>query len=608
MRLGRYLLYLILLILAGYHSIVHAADATVSSSWRNSTVGAAAVLDLVLTTGDDPLLPADALLEIRVGSQFTVASDASVDDAVLRETLDGTWSVTVDTNANKLTVQRSGTGTEVTSGTQLRFKLTGITNPTRAGRVSVGTMEISDSGAQFTRTLQLPMMEIEPGTIWNAQLALSNLLSGRSVSVMAHMTLSHVVPNDGAIAVYLPYMYGSLPGVTLSSIAGLNGDFTISTKNNAIWIKRDLGSGTDSAEMQDVAIVLKGIIHPLLEGPLGPSVLLQTLDSANRIIDQAYVDTSDNVLAKARVVFSSLSLPVTEGDATGGHYTVSLSAPPYGNTALTLAVGDSTSREKLTLDPESVIFSASNWSTPTKITVTASNDYVVSGSSTEESIVRIGHTIVTGDSGNSFAMIDEVNVHISENDFPAVHLSERFLAVVEGLRNDSYQISLLSQPSNDVVIQMTPQDLFIETFPDQVVFTTNSWNTPKIINVVASLTASTARATSGIFHQLSSADANYNGKSDRVFPRTKFWYTTSRLRWNLVWSHVEQDGSRSLTLQRGSHSVLDVHLDISVRDPVRHQWRALKARRLVWNLHMTLVLVRLARLECMRTLKDCRIV
>ncbi|ETO67181.1 hypothetical protein F444_15794 [Phytophthora nicotianae P1976] len=521
MRLGRYLLYLILLILAGYHSIVHAADATVSSSWRNSTVGAAAVLDLVLTTGDDPLLPADALLEIRVGSQFTVASDASVDDAVLRETLDGTWSVTVDTNANKLTVQRSGTGTEVTSGTQLRFKLTGITNPTRAGRVSVGTMEISDSGAQFTRTLQLPMMEIEPGTIWNAQLALSNLLSGRSVSVMAHMTLSHVVPNDGAIAVYLPYMYGSLPGVTLSSIAGLNGDFTISTKNNAIWIKRDLGSGTDSAEMQDVAIVLKGIIHPLLEGPLGPSVLLQTLDSANRIIDQAYVDTSDNVLAKARVVFSSLSLPVTEGDATGGHYTVSLSAPPYGNTALTLAVGDSTSREKLTLDPESVIFSASNWSTPTKITVTASNDYVVSGSSTEESIVRIGHTIVTGDSGNSFAMIDEVNVHISENDFPAVHLSERFLAVVEGLRNDSYQISLLSQPSNDVVIQMTPQDLFIETFPDQVVFTTNSWNTPKIINVVASLTASTARATSGIFHQLSSADANYNGKSDRVFPQNE---------------------------------------------------------------------------------------
>ncbi|KAG2866757.1 hypothetical protein PC113_g2544 [Phytophthora cactorum] len=487
----RYALYLILLLLAGYHSIVHAVDATVSASWSNATVSAAQILELVLTTGDDPLLPADALLEIQLNSLFTVASDAGVDEAVLRETLSGTWSVTVDTSAKKLTVQRSGDGAEMASTTHIRFKLTGVTNPSRAGRISVGTIEISDTGAQFTRTLQLPTMEIEPGVIWNAQLAFSNLLSGRSASVMIHMTLPHVVPNDGVIAVYFPYMYGSMSGVTLSSVAGLNGDFIISTTNNAIWIKRDVGSGTDSAEVQDVVIELEGITHPLVEGPLGPSVLLQTLDAASRIIDQTYVDTSDNVLAKARVVLSSLSLRVTEGDVTGAQYTVSLSAPPYANTALTLSVGDSATRAKLTLDPDSLVFSASNWSTPAKITVTASNDFVVSGTSTQESTVRIGHTIISGDSGNTFAAINEVNVHISENDFPAVHISDRFLAVVERLRNDSYQISLLSQPSSEVIVQMTPQDSFIETFPDQVVFTASSWNTPKVINVVASVAAST---------------------------------------------------------------------------------------------------------------------
>ncbi|KAG6976791.1 hypothetical protein JG688_00001006 [Phytophthora aleatoria] len=102
----RYVLYLILLLLAGYHSIVHAVDATVSASWSNATVSAAQILELVLTTGDDPLLPADALLEIQLNSLFTVASDAGVDEAVLRETLSGTWSVTVDTSAKKLTVQR----------------------------------------------------------------------------------------------------------------------------------------------------------------------------------------------------------------------------------------------------------------------------------------------------------------------------------------------------------------------------------------------------------------------------------------------------------------------------------------------------------------------
>ncbi|EEY66433.1 uncharacterized protein PITG_04005 [Phytophthora infestans T30-4] len=366
-------------------------------------------------------------------------------------------------------------------------------------------------------------MEVEPGVIWNAQLAFSNLLSGRSASVVVHMTLPHAVPNDGVIAVYFPYMYGSLSGVILSSVAGLSGDFTLSTTNNVFRIKRAVGSGTESAEMQDVVIELEGITHPLLEGPMGPSVMLQTLDAASRIIDRTYVDTSDNVLATARVVLSSLSLRVTEGDATGAQYTVSLSAPPYGNTALTLSIGDPAIKAKLVLDPEYLVFSASNWSTPAKVTVTATNDNVVSGTFTQENIVRIGHTIISGDSSNTFAAVNDVSVHISENDFPAVHLSDRFLAVVEGLRNDSYIISLLSQPSSDVVVHMTPRDSFIETVPDQVVFTASTWNTPKAVNVVASVAASTVSTStrSAIFHQLSSTDANYNGKIDLVFPQNE---------------------------------------------------------------------------------------
>ncbi|KAI9995050.1 hypothetical protein PInf_012042 [Phytophthora infestans] len=569
----RYVLFVLLLLLAGYHSIVCAVDADVSASWSIATVSAAQILDLVLTTGDDPLLPADALLEIQLNSLFTVTSGAAVDEAILSETLSGTWNVTVDTNTKKLTVQRSGDGAEVSSGTQIRFELKGIMNPSRAGRVSIGAMTISDSRSQFTRTVQLPTMEVEPGVIWNAQLAFSNLLSGRSASVVVHMTLPHAVPNDGVIAVYFPYMYGSLSGVILSSVAGLSGDFTLSTTNNVFRIKRAVGSGTESAEMQDVVIELEGITHPLLEGPMGPSVMLQTLDAASRIIDRTYVDTSDNVLATARVVLSSLSLRVTEGDATGAQYTVSLSAPPYGNTALTLSIGDPAIKAKLVLDPEYLVFSASNWSTPAKVTVTATNDNVVSGTSTQVNIVRIGHTIISGDSSNTFAAVNDVSVHISENDFPAVHLSDRFLAVVEGLRNDSYIISLLSQPSSDVVVHMTPRDSFIETVPDQVVFTASTWNTPKAVNVVASVAASTVSTStrSAIFHQLSSTDANYNGKIDLVFPQ------------NEVLVYYEPLEMKSCE----THNVLAVHLDISVRDPAWHQWRAPSERRLTWNLRMT---------------------
>ncbi|KAL4176556.1 hypothetical protein KRP22_001498 [Phytophthora ramorum] len=471
--------FLALLLIAGTLSIVSATDATVSTTCSNATVLADPALEVQLTTGDEGL-PVDALLKIRLDALFAVSSDAAVNDTALQEALNGHWSVTVDTDTNVLAVQRSGDGSVVSSGVLLRFKLTGVTNPTRAGRISTGSTEISNPGATFSRILQLPSMEVEPGAIWNSKLTFSNLLSGRTTSLEIHSTLAHAVPNDGAVGVYLSYMYGSLSGVTLSSVVGLDGDFTISTQNNVIWIKRTAMSGTDSGEMQGVTIRIDGILHPLLEGPMGPSVLVQTVDGSSCIIDQAYVDTSGNILAKARVVVNKLSLRVIEGDATGGQYTFSLTAPPFGDTELTVAVGDSVSRTKLTLDPQSVVFTTSNWSSPAAITVIVADDYMVSGTSTEESVVAVPHSITSGDSGRTFAVADEVSVHISENDFPAVHISDRFLAVIEGLRNDSYEISLLSQPSNDVVVHLAPHDPFIETFPDQVTFTAIHAVTPPL--------------------------------------------------------------------------------------------------------------------------------
>ncbi|KAE9138231.1 hypothetical protein PF007_g1495 [Phytophthora fragariae] len=472
MRLECHVVNLIVLLLAGFRSVVDAVDATATASWSNASVLASPALEVLLTTGDDPQLPVDALIKIQLSALFSVAQDAAVDHAALSEALDGTWSVAVDSGTNTLSVQRSGDGSEVASGSQIQFQLNGVTNPSRAGRISVGSMEVSDAGATFQRTMQLPVMEVEPGMLWNSQLTFSNLLSGRSSSLVVHMTLAHEVPNDGALVVYLPYMYGSLAGVTLSSVVGLDGSFTILVKKNGIWVKRDAGSGTDSVEMQDVSIELDGVAHPLLEGPMGQSVLLQTLDVSSCVIDQAYVETSGTFLTKARVVISTWRLRVAEGDPIGAQYTVSLSAPPYDGTALTLSVGDSNSRARLTVEPESVLFTASNWSSNANITVTAPNDFVVTGTATAENLVVIPQRISSGDNEGTFAAADQVEVHVSENDFPGVHLSDRFLAVIESLRNDSYEISLLSQPSSDVVVQLAPQDSYIETFPDQVVFTT----------------------------------------------------------------------------------------------------------------------------------------
>ncbi|RLN51557.1 hypothetical protein BBJ29_001230 [Phytophthora kernoviae] len=453
----------LVLLSVAFGAVFAGYDDTVS--WTNATVLAESGLSVTLTTGSDPLMPVDAVIKIQLNQFFAVAADATVNATALGQTMDGTWSVSVA--ANSLTVQRNSDGRVLDNGTVLLFQLTGVTNPIRAGLITVGDLELSNADNSLTHTLPLPTMQIEPGRIWNSHVTFANLLSGRRTSLTIYLTPAHFVPNDGVVVIYLPYAYSSLSTVALSSHSGMDGTFTLATQNNLIRIQRVAGSGTDSAGMQEVVIELSGIVHPLLEGPMGPSVLLQTLDGSSRIIDQEYVDTSLNYLSKAQVQISSTSLRVAEGDITGAQYAVVLSAPPYGDTAITLSIGDAGSRAALTLQPQSVVFTAVNWSNAVQITVTV-----------------------------------PVDDHV-------------------GLRNDSYEISLLSQPISNVIVHMAPRDPFIVTLPEEVVFTASSWGTAQVINVVALTAASNVSAISGISHQLTSNDINYDGKNDEVFPQNE---------------------------------------------------------------------------------------
>ncbi|RLN86844.1 hypothetical protein BBJ28_00010855 [Nothophytophthora sp. Chile5] len=516
----RFWLWLLLLQLLHVQS-VYAAGATVAATWTNSSAGASSGLELQVTTGDAPLLPVDAVLTIQLNALFTVAGDASLDTSALNETLDGTWNVTVTAATQTLVIARNGDGSEVSVATLLRLALTGVTNPLRAGLIDLGMLELSGAMASFSNSLQLPTMQIDPGAIWLTGATFSNLLSGRNASLTVRLMPSHSVPNGGLVSIALPYIYGSLSGVTLSSVVGLDGQFELSTRNNQVVLHRVAASGTDSVAMQMVMIQLEGVVHPLLEGPVGPSVLLQTLDTSSRMIDQTYVDMTAVVLARARVLVGASSLRVDEGNLTGAQYTLALSAPPTGETAITISVGGAESRAKLTIEPTSVEFTASNWAVDVVVTVIAPEDHVVSGIATTENVVVINHSIISGDLGGTFAVVNAVDVHVSENDLPAVHISDRFAAVVEGLRNDSYEISLLSQPSSDVVIDLSPRDAFISTVPAQVVFTAASWNVPQVVDVVALLASSTRSAISGILHHITSMDANYNAKDDEVFPQNQ---------------------------------------------------------------------------------------
>ena len=91
---------------------------------------------------------------------------------------------------------------------------------------------------------------------------------------------------------------------------------------------------------------------------------------------------------EAGLAFSRNALTVREGESTT--YTVRLNSEPTEPTTMTLSV-TGTDRQKVTANPESIVFTPADWNTPRTVTVSTTKD----GDGTPES-AEIGHTLAGG--------------------------------------------------------------------------------------------------------------------------------------------------------------------------------------------------------------------
>ena len=210
-------------------------------------------------------------------------------------------------------------------------------------------------------------------------------------------------------------------------------------------------------------------------------------------IDSVTVFVLDN---DADVTVSPATLTVDEGGGSK-EYTVVLGTMPTGNVTIRSIVEfEALADVKLGTDNpplslfEDLTFTTTNWNTPRRVFVAATDDAEFEGSETHD----IVHVILTNADTNypDLAALSSVTVTVTDNDLD-VTISPTTLAVAEaGETTDTYTVVLGTMPAGDVTMRANSSpDVFVATVSvptgnqTDIAFTPANYNTAQTVTVKA---------------------------------------------------------------------------------------------------------------------------
>ncbi len=147
----------------------------------------------------------------------------------------------------------------------------------------------------------------------------------------------------------------------------------------------------------------------------------------------------------------------TEGGTTGT-YSVALGTEPTANVTITLSPQGSEATAVAASGGASTLeFTPSDWDEPQSVTVTAIDDMIADGATTE----TIDHVFSSSDpfydSGTLAFSTTTVSVDITDNDTAGVTVTPTSVSVTEGGATATYNVKLNAEPSGSVTITLDPQ-------------------------------------------------------------------------------------------------------------------------------------------------------
>ncbi|MBF2755724.1 MAG: hypothetical protein ISN29_10785 [Gammaproteobacteria bacterium AqS3] len=209
-------------------------------------------------------------------------------------------------------------------------------------------------------------------------------------------------------------------------------------------------------------------------------------------------ETATINLFGARITAGAVSVSVADDDAEGltlstdeltldeggtTSFTVRLTAEPAGARTVNLA----SSNSDVTVTPESLSFSTSNWSTAQTVTVRAAQD---ADAADDHATIRL--------SGSSIAA-HLVSVSVTDDEDAAVGLtlSATSLTLNEGA-STTFTVRLTAQPGNARVVNLSSTNSDVTTTPATLNFSTSNWSTAQTVRVRAAQDGDTDDETATI--------------------------------------------------------------------------------------------------------------
>ncbi|MCP4358082.1 MAG: DUF11 domain-containing protein [Chloroflexi bacterium] len=213
-------------------------------------------------------------------------------------------------------------------------------------------------------------------------------------------------------------------------------------------------------------------------------------------ISNVTASVADNDGASVSVAPTTLSIAEGNNDI----YEVVLDNEPTDPVTITIA-----SSGDVTMNPTQLVFDNVNWNVTRTVTVTAVADGLFEGDHND----TINQAATSGDANYNGAAVANVTVNIT--DTPAIDVSPTSLTLAEVSGNDSYQVVLSSQPSDNVTVTVST-DAQLNADMTELVFTTANWDTAQTVTVNAVNDDIDEGAHNGtITHSATSSDADYNG-------------------------------------------------------------------------------------------------
>ncbi|NND04095.1 MAG: hypothetical protein HKN91_15040 [Acidimicrobiia bacterium] len=205
------------------------------------------------------------------------------------------------------------------------------------------------------------------------------------------------------------------------------------------------------------------------------------------------------------VIVSESLLNVTEG-ATGVTYTVVLTSQPADTVTITPTVGGGLAD----VTPGFRNFTTTNWDVPKIFTVSVPDDDIATG----DRNTTITHVATSSDGSYDGIAIDDVDVDIAEDDSAGIDVSTTSVEVTEGGSSVDYTVVLTSEPTANVVVNVSSTTGEASVAPPNVTFNTNNWGTPKTFTVTAVDDGAIDGQTSDTLpHAVTSSDNDYDGFS-----------------------------------------------------------------------------------------------